>query len=52
MKILITEIFESQSELLVKFHSEIGNGIALWNGVKPKTGDILDVGLEINEVFS
>lgn len=52
MKILITEIFESQSELLVRFHSEIGNGIALWNGVTPKTGDTLDVELDINEVFS
>lgn len=52
MKILITEIFESQSELLVRFHSEIGNGIDLWNGVTPKTGDTLDVELDINEVFS
>jgi hypothetical protein len=36
----------------VEFSSLFGNGIAFWHGTKPNIGDVLDVELELDEVFS
>ncbi|WP_411379944.1 hypothetical protein [Pseudomonas sp. MPB26] len=52
MKIKINQLHENQDELLVTFCSPIGNGIALWSGIKPTIGETLYVELDIDETFS
>lgn len=52
MKIQITDIFSDKGTVRVKFNSPFGNATALWSGTKLKTGEILDVELELDEIFS
>jgi hypothetical protein len=52
MKIRTTDVFSVQDTLCVEFSSLFGNGIAFWHGTKPNIGDVLDVELELDEVFS
>lgn len=52
MKIKVTDIFSDKDTVRVKFNSPFGNATALWSGTKLKTDEILDVELELNELFS
>jgi hypothetical protein len=52
MKIEITHSSLHHQATHVKFHSPFGNGIGVWRGIAPKLGELLDVELDIDEVFS
>lgn len=52
MLIQITEVFIKNSDLKVKFSSDFGTGIALWHHTPPKIGEMHDIELEIDEIFT
>lgn len=52
MRIRIADVFEGKNTLIMRFHSPVGSGTALWNDAVPKSGDIVDVEFDLDEVFS
>jgi hypothetical protein len=52
MKIQVTDVHSDQGFLQVKFNSPLGNGTALWSRRMQKIAETLDVGLELDDIFS
>ncbi|WLI31107.1 hypothetical protein PSH61_08345 [Pseudomonas rhodesiae] len=52
MKIRITEAFSVEGTVYVKFQSLSGNATALWSGTAPKNNEILNMEIDLEDVFS
>ncbi|OPA88558.1 hypothetical protein BFW86_16055 [Pseudomonas fluorescens] len=52
MKIRVTEAFIDKDTMHVKFQSSVGNATASWSGSAPKINEILDVEIDLDDIFS
>ncbi|WP_236219332.1 hypothetical protein [Pseudomonas rhodesiae] len=52
MKIRITEAFSVEGTVYVKFQSLSGNATALWSGTASKNNEILNMEIDLKDVFS